>query len=329
MRGVGAHRCAPEPIRFMSINYMSLESIQLITSKSKLTLSLWQGAQRCAPTFLMFLLVPSLMAASPRILLSTTTLLPGETLRVEVDGLLPSAKLKALFMGKSYPFFVVGPNAQRALIGMKLDSKPGTYGLTFKASVAPGAETPSEIPTEPSLIEISSKTFTVENVNFGPEKTPLMKAEHRESALIHQANLYLSRDQQWESVFMYPVEGQVIGEFGLKRLRNGTIDVGFHKGIDLRADKGTPALAANAGTVVLASRFKAHGNTVMINHGQGVMTIYLHLQSISVKLRQKVHKGQEIGKVGSTGLSTAPHVHFQVFVHGVPVDPSQWVREEM
>jgi len=153
-------------------------------------------------------------------------------------------------------------------------------------------------------------------------------SEHREAALIHQANLYLSRDQQWEGAFTYPVNGPVIGEFGLKRTRNGTIDAGFHKGIDLKADKGSPALAANSGTVVLASNFKAHGKTVMINHGQGVMTIYLHLQSLSVKVRQKVHKGQEIGKVGATGLATAPHVHYQVFVHGVPVDPKQWVETE-
>ena len=182
----------------------------------------------------------------------------------------------------------------------------------------------NEFPEAPYMIEIATKTFVVENVDFTPEKTSLSTAEHREGVIIHQANLYLSRDQQWEGVFDYPVDGKVIGEFGLKRTRNGTIDAGFHKGVDLRAERGTPALAANSGTVVLAAHFKAHGNTVMINHGQGVMTIYLHLQSISVKLRQKVTKGQEIGKVGSTGMATGPHVHYQVFVHGVPVDPKQW-----
>ena len=73
-------------------------------------------------------------AAEPfKVLLSTMSLQPGETLRIEVDGLLPPARIKALFMGKSYPFFVIGPNANRALIGIKLDAKPGTYGLTFKA----------------------------------------------------------------------------------------------------------------------------------------------------------------------------------------------------
>jgi len=255
-------------------------------------------------------------------------LLPGETLRVEVDGLISGSKYKAIFMGKSYPFFVVGPNAQRALIGIKLDAVPGSYGLTFKTPVIPGKVQENDFPEAPYMVTIDTKVFTIENVNFTPEKSSLATAESREGAIIHRANLFLSRDQQWEGTFEYPVDGKVIGEFGLKRMRNGTIDVGFHKGIDLRADKGTPALAANSGTVVLASHFKAHGNTVMINHGQGVMTIYLHLQSISVKLRQKVTKGQEIGKVGSTGMATGPHVHFQVFVHGVPVDPKQWVDTE-
>jgi hypothetical protein len=275
------------------------------------------------------LLISTLGFASPaKVILSTTTLLPGETLRVELDGMEHNPHLKAILAGKTYPFFAVGPNAQRALIGIRLDAKPGSYGLAFKVPPAFPAGR-DDLPTEPYMIEIATKVFTIENVNFTEEKTSLMTSEHREAALIHQANLYLSRDQQWEGDFRYPVDGPIIGEFGLKRTRNnGTIDAGFHKGIDLKADKGTPALAANSGTVVLASNFKAHGKTVMLNHGQGVMTIYLHLSSISVKLRQRVHKGQEIGKVGATGLATAPHVHYQVFVHGVPVDPKQWAETE-
>lgn len=235
--------------------------------------------------------------------------------------------MKAVLNGKAYPFFPVGPNAQRALIGMKLDTKPGSYPLTFKVPQIEAA-TVQGLPDEAFFIVVATKEFTIENVNFAPEKNTLMSSEHVESAILHKANAYLSRDQQWESSFVYPVDGKEIGAFGLKRMRNGTIDAGFHKGVDFRADKGTPVRAANAGTVVLARNFKAHGKTVMINHGQGVMTIYLHLSAITVKVREKVHKGQSVGKVGSTGLSTAPHVHFQVFVHGVPVDPKQWAESE-
>lgn len=260
-----------------------------------------------------------LFASTPTVLLSTTTLLPGETLRVEVDGSYSPTSLKVRFLGKVYPMYSIGPNALRALVGLPLDTVPGHYPLLIPGlGTAPGR----------FAIEIATKEFTTENVNFSPQKTALMKAEHRESLIIGRAKKFLSRDQQWESVFMYPVEGPVIGEFGIKRLRNGNIVAGFHKGIDLRAAKGTPLHASNAGTVVLASNFRAHGKTVMINHGQGVMTIYLHLDTITVKFNQKVRKGQEIGKVGATGLATAPHVHFQVFVHGVPVDPKTWMENE-
>jgi murein DD-endopeptidase MepM/ murein hydrolase activator NlpD len=256
------------------------------------------------------------------VLLSTTTLMPGETLRVEVDGPIASVKPQATFMGKMYPFYIVGPNAQRALMGMRLDADPGSYDLVVKTTDGKLTE------SERHAIRISTKTFKTENVNFSKTKTELMKAERRESKIIGKNKMYLSRDQQWESLFMYPVEGPVIGEYGIKRLRNGTIPAGFHKGVDLRAAKGTPLLAANSGTVMLASNFRAHGKTVLLNHGQGVMTIYLHMDSIAVRVGQKVRKGEMLGKVGSTGLSTAPHVHYQVFVHGVPVDPAQWVQNE-
>lgn len=261
---------------------------------------------------------PLLSAAEPQVLLSTTSLLPGETLRIEVDGALPSAVLKAKFLGKTYPLYPIGPNASRALIGLPLDTEPGPYPLQLLGLSTELARS----------IEVSTKVFITENVNFSSQKTALMQAEHRESLIVGKAKKYLSRDQQWVGVFIYPVDGPLIGEFGIKRLRNGHIVAGFHKGIDLRAAKGTPLLASNSGTVILASAFRAHGKTVMINHGQGVMTIYLHLDSIAVKLNQKVRQGQEIGKVGSTGLATAPHVHFQVFVHGVPVDPKAWMEKE-
>lgn len=260
-------------------------------------------------------------AASYRILLSSTTVRPGETLRVEIDGSLPADHLRAAFLKKSFRFFVVGPNAQRALIGVPLGSPAGTFLLRVRSK-----NSAADLAVEEVLV--ASRTYTIENVNFSPEKTALMLSEHRESALIHKTAQIDSPEQFWEGVFSAPVKGPVIGEFGLKRVRNGTIDAGFHKGIDLRADAGTPVLAANAGLVRIAAPLKAHGRTALIDHGQGVMTIYLHMSSLMVKPGQHVVKGQTIGKVGSTGLSTAPHVHWQVFVHSVPVDPTPWTETE-
>ena len=80
--------------------------------------------------------------------------------------------------------------------------------------------------------------------------------------------------------------------------------------------------------MVLSHPFRMHGRTVIIDHGQGVMSLYLHMKSFAVHPGQRVQKGETIGRVGSTGLSTAPHVHWGIYVHGVPVDPQSWMENE-
>jgi len=271
------------------------------------------------------MLSASPLRAEPKILMSANEVFPGETLRVEVDGLAPAEQTRLAFTKGFYRMFVIGPDAQRALIGIRLDATPGRYPVRLQKYVkSPGNW--QNVAEE--WVQISSKTFPVETVNFDPEKTALFKWEHQESARIHNLLMALTGEQLWEGTFDKPVQGPVIGEFGVHRVRNKTIDAGYHKGYDLKAEKGTPALASSSGSVLMAANLKAHGRTVLINHGQGVMTIYLHLNSISVKEGQKVHKGDKIGLVGSSGLSTAPHVHWGLYVHGVPVDPKPWTEIE-
>ncbi len=273
--------------------------------------------------------------ASLKLLLSTTTVLPGESVRLEADGVTPNQQIRLEFFNKEdganasrpsfYPFFSIGPDAQRALLGIRLDAEPGSHNFRIQEyRKRPG----KWVTITQDKIEISSRTFPIENVNFAPEKTALMRWEHQESARLHKLMMTASPDQYWEGLFDYPVQGPIIGEFGIKRVRNGTIDAGFHKGYDLKAKSGTPVLASAGGVILLASNLKAHGRTVLINHGQGVMTIYLHLKSYTVKPGQKVVKGQKIGAVGSSGLSTAPHVHWGLYVHGVPVDGKVWTETE-
>jgi murein DD-endopeptidase MepM/ murein hydrolase activator NlpD len=273
----------------------------------------------------LILFLSTFASATPQLILSTTTVQPGDTLRIEVDDVSPSERLKVVFRQRSYAFFPVGPNAQRALIGIALGTGPEVTPLKIRRAGAPGAEIPGLSSVN---VTIASHTYVVENVNLPPAKNNLVPQESRESARIHKACRILSTRQYWEGVFAPPVTGKELAAFGRKRMHNGNESAGFHNGIDLRSPAGTPAGAANAGVVVLASSFKAHGKTVMINHGQGVMTIYLHLQSFAVKPGQVVTKGQTIGKVGSSGVATGPHIHWQVFVHGVPVDPQQWQDTE-
>ncbi len=98
----------------------------------------------------------------------------------------------------------------------------------------------------------------------------------------------------------------------------------YHGGLDIGASAGAAIVAAQKGTVILASSISGYGNTVMIDHGGGVVTLYGHMSSISVSYGQKVSQGQTIGKVGSTGISTGPHCHFEIRVNGSQTNPAPY-----
>lgn len=129
---------------------------------------------------------------------------------------------------------------------------------------------------------------------------------------------------QWRSAFMLPLDSKVVSLFGRRSFINGK-ERSPHGGVDLRGATGTPVPAAADGTVALVIDAYFSGNTVLIDHGQGLVTRYLHLSQTLVKSGQKVKKGEIIGKVGATGRVTGPHLDFGVKLAGARVDPQDWV----
>lgn len=124
----------------------------------------------------------------------------------------------------------------------------------------------------------------------------------------------------------WPVRGSVNSGFGPRRSPwNGATE--RHEGIDIGSVLGTPVAAPAAGTVVTADAHGDFGNHVMIDHGNGVRSLYGHLKEIDVKVGQQVEKGQVVGLVGSTGRSTGPHLHYELLVQGSPVDPRGFLWE--
>ena len=132
----------------------------------------------------------------------------------------------------------------------------------------------------------------------------------------------------WHGEFIQPVEGKITTEFGMRRFVNNAPTSYRHSGIDIAADKGTSVKAANSGKVILAQYLILIGNTVLIDHGYGIISWNYHMDSIAVKAGDNVIKGEIIGTVGSTGFSTGPHLHFAISVHDVFCNPWTFFKHE-
>jgi murein DD-endopeptidase MepM/ murein hydrolase activator NlpD len=131
----------------------------------------------------------------------------------------------------------------------------------------------------------------------------------------------------WTRPFALPLQGAPrVSAFGSSRRYFPGGPVNYHYGEDLVAPSGTPVRATNDGTVVVAgTRYEIRGNLVGVDHGAGVVSLYFHLSRFEVKVGQKVRRGQTVGRVGTTGVSTGPHLHWEMRVRGEATDPMQWV----
>lgn len=141
----------------------------------------------------------------------------------------------------------------------------------------------------------------------------------------------VTQQKFWNGKFLAPNRGPISSGYGIRRYYNGVFAKDYyHRGLDYAGSHGSPVIAPAAGRVALVGRvsqgFQLHGNTIGIDHGQGVLSIFLHLSRIDVKEGDRVRAGQAIGAVGSTGASTGPHLHWGLYVHGLSVDPLPWLR---
>ena len=177
-------------------------------------------------------------------------------------------------------------------------------------------------------VKILAVLFPTETLNLSEDKKALLTHPGREQELkkIRAALATESQEKFWEGKFIRPVEGKIESSYGERRWVNGKIKSGYHRGTDIASEESTPILSFNHGTVLLAGMFIEEGNMVMVDHGQGLISAYLHLSKIRVKKGQKIKRGDAVGNVGTTGVVTSPHLHFGVYIHGTPVNPLFWIN---
>ena len=205
-----------------------------------------------------------------------------------------------------------------AFAGVSLTTKPGRYTLQLAGKSAGTNATFS------STVIVRAAHYPSSRIQIPPafveppkEVQPLIEAAE---AAKKQAFAKLDPDPLWSGRFEPPAQAETSGVFGSSRIVNGK-QQSQHKGLDFRVSTGTPVHATNAGTVILARPLYFEGNCVMLDHGQGLLTIYMHLSEFKVKEGEKVAAGQLIALSGGTGRSTAPHLHFAVRWRGEYLDP--------
>lgn len=210
----------------------------------------------------------------------------------------------------------------KAVVGIPLSVKPGRHAI----KVAGGDNEPQLIGFDVLDKDYPTQRLTITNkrqVNPNAEDLQRIGEERKR---INAALASFSRSAGIATDFIPPVEGPRSSSFGLRRFFNDQ-PRRPHSGMDIAASEGTPIVAPAAGRIVETGNYFFNGNTVFIDHGLGLVTMYCHMSEIDVQAGDLVHRGGIIGKVGATGRVTGPHLHWGVTLNRTMVDPALFLPE--
>ena len=243
---------------------------------------------------------------------------PGEVVLVTVKSGQPLDAVTIHIFNEDYAGYRAAPDTWHVLVGIDLDVPVGTYTLAVTARGAGGPVTGKE------LLKVADKKFptrrlTVDEafVNPPPDVTDRIVREARELAATWEQS---TPERLWNGAFIRPVPQDANSRFGSRSIYNGQAR-SPHSGADFLSPAGTPIKAPNGGRVLIARDLYYTGNTVVIDHGLGLFSVFAHLSVVNVQPGDMVETGQILGNVGATGRVTGPHLHWGLRLDGARVDP--------
>jgi murein DD-endopeptidase MepM/ murein hydrolase activator NlpD len=217
-------------------------------------------------------------------------------------------------------FYPKGANAFAAIIGADVDAKPGIVKLVLTATHGAGTQREQVIPLKIKAKAFRKESFTVPP-SFDQPSPEALEEIRREQAAFARSYAFSVPERLWEAPFMRPVPQEAsASSFGWRRVINGTPRAP-HTGTDLSAPMGTEVVASNTGRVVLVGNFFFSGGSIVVDHGGGLFTMYLHLSEFKVTEGALVKRGEVIALSGATGRVTGPHLHWGARVNEARVDP--------
>ena len=260
----------------------------------------------------------------------------GSLLLLEVRSRKPSAEVTAEWNSKSVQFWQTSSQSsdssksatgdlRQAILGVDLEKAPGTYPLVVHVQPADGK------PASCTLqVQVRAGKFAIERLQVGKEfvepDPEQIKRANEERDKLRAIFDQVTPEKLWDGDFRVPLDGVTTGgNFGKRRVLNGQPG-SPHSGVDFPSPTGTPIHAAQSGQVALAQELFFSGNTIVVDHGLGIYTLYGHLSEIDVKVGDKLQSGQVLGTVGATGRVTGPHLHWGLTVQRARVNPLQLVK---
>jgi hypothetical protein len=214
-------------------------------------------------------------------------------------------------------------NAWQAVVGLPLKIKAGTHKI--KIINAAGER---KLPFSVTDKSYETRHITITNKRMVSPTKKDIERHYKEKPLIIAALRTWTENNDVQTQFSSPVEGRFSSIFGLKRIYNKQKRIRRHTGLDIAAPTGTAIKAPAKGTVIRTGSYFFTGNTVFIDHGQGLVTMYCHLNKTHVKAGQQLAQGQTIGTIGMTGRVSGPHLHWVVSLNNTKVDPKLFITND-
>ncbi|MGI6380773.1 MAG: M23 family metallopeptidase [Anaerolineae bacterium] len=245
----------------------------------------------------------------------------GHTSRLLVHTNLP-ASVVGSHVDRTFSFVSEDGLSHRAVLGISALAELVRQPVVVTIQTQDGREVALNV-----SIEVLSGEYEEEYISLSPQTAQLLDPEiaRPELEVVEEIFATYSPHILWDDAFQWPLDPRITSHFGTRRSYGGQV-TGYHAGLDLGALAGTEVRAPAPGVVIAAEELQVRGNAVFVDHGAGVVSGYFHLSEMLVESGQTLETGDLLGLVGSTGLSTGAHLHWEIRVLGIPVDPVEWLE---
>jgi murein DD-endopeptidase MepM/ murein hydrolase activator NlpD len=277
------------------------------------------AALRTCVRFGLFILAFPLLAHAS---LPLSSSVPGGVAVIPLGSVTDNAKMPQTWLGNQPVLVTADHDEWYAVVGLPLNITPGPHQLRVQIGDI----------TKEQGFTVNTKEYPEQRITLKDNSKVELSAKDearavREIARIKKLKLHWRDVQHPQLAFISPVKGELSSSFGLRRFFNGEPRAP-HAGLDVAVPRGTPVKASGRGKVLAVGNYFFNGKTIFVDHGDGLITMYCHLDRIGVKAGQMVKRGQRIGRSGMTGRATGPHLHWSVILNGAMVDPELFIPEK-